>query len=112
MGAYCLLRHRRYIAGFTMKNTLEFLLLVVVPLALASDNGLYYICDTKILANKNQCIFALTGDQPSDWGPAVKHDIDRTVGDDFYRGVLSYDGENWLNVSAKPWVNGDTLAIS
>lgn len=77
--------------------------------ALASENGGYYTCDAEILAADNQCIFALTGDQPEDWvQEPVLHDLDRTVGDDFYRGVQSYTGD-MLSVSPKPWVNGDEL---
>ena len=95
-----------------MKKVLEFLLLVYLPIALASDNGKYYVCDTAILASDNQCIFTLTGDQPTDWVAAQQHDINRSVGDDFFRGVQSYDGVSMLSVSPKPWVNGDTLAPS
>ena len=87
-------------------------LLSLAKLLLASDNGKYYVCDTGILASDNQCIFVLTGDQPDDWLDAVEHNINRDVGADFYRGVQSYDGETFLNVSPKPWVNGDSLAAS
>jgi uncharacterized protein YciU (UPF0263 family) len=87
-------------------------LLMLAKLLLASDNGKYYVCDTAILESDNQCIFVLTGDQPDDWTDKVEHDINRDVGADFYRGVQSYDGETMLNVSPKPWVNGDDLVGS
>jgi hypothetical protein len=89
------------------------LLTLVVSNAKASDNGKYYACDTSILDSDNQCIFALTGEQPEDWiQETVLHDINRDVGADFYRGVQSYDGETMLSVSPKPWVNGDSLVAS
>ena len=47
-------------------------LLLLAKLLLASDNGKYYVCDTAILESDNQCIFALTGDQPDDWVEAGK----------------------------------------
>jgi len=84
-----------------------------LSVALGSDNGLYYVCDTSKLESQNECIFVLTGDQPDDWiQEPVEHDIDRDVGADFYRGVQSYDGETMLNLSPKPWVNGDSLVGS
>jgi len=89
-----------------------FLVLVLSPVVFASDNGLYYKCDETKLANNNQCIFAYTGAQPEDWLPAVEeHNVTTDVGDDFYRGIQSYDGK-MLSVSPKPWVNGDTLVES
>ena len=47
-------------------------LLLLAKLLLASDNGKYYVCDTAILDSDNQCVFALTGDQPDDWTEAGK----------------------------------------
>jgi len=88
------------------------LLLAIVSSAFASDNGKYYKCDEDILAADNQCIFTLTGDQPDDWiQETVLHNVDRTVGKDFCRGVMSYAGV-MLSVSPKPWVNGDVLVGS
>ena len=68
---------------------IEFLFVsFLVPIILASDNGKYYICDTTILNSDNKCIFALSGDQPAEWiQETVEHDINRSVGDDFYREV-------------------------
>ena len=34
-----------------------------ITIALGSDNGGYYTCDTAILETDNQCIFDLTGKQ-------------------------------------------------
>lgn len=80
--------------------------------ARASDNGGYYTCDATTLASDNKCVFALTGTQPTDWiQTPVKHDLDRTVGADFFRGVQGYAGD-MLSVSPKPWVNGDVLVGS
>ena len=65
---------------------------------------------------ENIILFELTkfiGEQPEDWiQETVQHDINRDVGADFYRGVQSYDGETMLNISPKPWVNGDSLVAS
>ena len=89
------------------------LLLASCTIVSASKNGGYYTCDATILAAENKCTFALSGDQPDDWTQeTVEHDIDREVGADFYRGVQSYDGETMLNLSPKPWVNGDSLVGS
>ena len=89
-----------------------FLLPFLLSTVLASENGGYYTCDEVALADDNQCIFALTGTQPDDWvTPAIPHDVDRTVGADFCRGVQSYAG-TMLSVSPKPWVNGDELVGS
>lgn len=75
----------------------------------ASENGGYYQCNEDALDNDNVCTFELTESAPDDWvTPAQPHDIDRTVGDAFYRGVMSYTGD-MLSVSPKPWVNGDVL---
>merc|ERR1711997_306018 len=88
------------------------LVLVLIPVVFASDNGLYYKCDETKLANNNQCIFAYTGAQPEDWLPEVEeHNVDPSVGADFYRGIQSYNGV-MLSVSPKPWVNGDILVGS
>ena len=77
--------------------------------ALASENGGYYTCNADILADDNQCIFDLTEDAPAAWGgETILHNLDRTVGPDFYRGVESLAGD-MLSVSPKPWVNGDEL---
>ena len=74
-----------------------------------SENGGYYTCKAETLASENKCIFELTGSQPADWiQEPVTHDLDRTVGEIFYRGVQSYTGD-MLSVSPKPWVNGDVL---
>ena len=56
-----------------------------MPLYWPNLSNIKDICDTGILASDNQCIFALTGDQPDDWLDAVEHDVKRNVGDDFYR---------------------------
>ena len=91
-------------------NTVILALLGLLSIALASENGGYYTCDAPTLAAKNQCIFALTGSQPEDWiQEPVLHNIDRTVGDDLYRGVQRYNGEMISRVNPKPWVNGDEL---
>jgi len=84
-----------------------------LSIALGSDNGKYYVCDTSKLQSQNECIFVLTGAQPDDWiQEPVEHDIDRNVGADFYRGVQSYDGETMLPLTPRPWVNGDSLVGS
>jgi len=81
-----------------------------LSIALGSDNGKYYVCDTAKLQSQNECIFVLTGAQPDDWiQETVEHDIDRNVGADFYRGVQSHDGETMLPLTPKPWANGDSL---
>jgi len=81
-----------------------------LSIALGSDNGKYYVCDTSKLQSQNECIFVLTGAQPDDWiQETVEHDIDRNVGADFYRGVQSHDGETMLPLTPKPWANGDSL---
>ena len=75
----------------------------------ASENGKYYVCDAGILNSDNKCIFALSGRQPSDWiQEPVKHNIDRAVGPDGYRGIRSYNGD-MLHVAPRPWTNGDEL---
>ena len=85
------------------------ILSLLSAIASASENGGYYTCDATALATDNKCIFALTDTAPTDWvTPAQKHDIDRDVGENFYRGVQSYTGD-MLSVSPKPWVNGDVL---
>ena len=92
------------------------LLLAACSWVSASENGGYYKCDEAILESDNKCIFTLTEDPvtgdltvPEDWvQEPVLHAVDRTVGDDYYRGVQSYTGA-MLSVSPKPWVNGDKL---
>ena len=84
------------------------LLLASCSLVCASENGGYYTCNAEILKVDNQCIFELTDTAPAEWGSAVTHDVDRTVGDAFYRGVVDVEGDI-LNVSPQPWVNGVTL---
>ena len=74
----------------------------------ASENGKYYICNAEILASENRCIFEFSGDQPADWVREETHDVDRTVGENFHRGVESYQGK-MLPVSPRPWTNGDKL---
>jgi len=84
-------------------------LLASCMLVSASENGGYYECDATDLEDNNVCTFALTSTAPEDWvTPAQPHDIDRTVGATFYRGVMGYAGD-MLSVSPKPWVNGDEL---
>ena len=92
-------------------SKLLFLFFALIASTFASDNGKYYKCDETTLAADNKCIFTLTGDQPDDWVPIEKHDVDISVGADFYRGVQSYTG-TMLSVSPKPWVNGDKLVGS
>ena len=92
-------------------RSLMLVLLALVAGVFASDNGLYYKCDETKLADDNQCIFTLTGEQPDDWLPVEEHNVDRTAGADFYRGVQSYAGL-MLSVSPKPWANGDKLVGS
>jgi len=77
------------------------------------QNGKYYVCDTTALSDENLCIFALSGEQPDEWTELglVEHNIDRTVGEDFHRGVQDSDG-TMLTVTPAPWDNGDTLAAS
>ena len=96
-----------------MKHWLNSMLLVLALIVgvFASDNGKYYKCDEAKLAANNQCIFTLTGEQPDDWLPVEEHNVDRTVGADFYRGVQSYAGL-MLSVTPKPWANGDKLVGS
>jgi len=74
-----------------------------------SENGGYYICDVETLASENQCVFALSGDEPDDWVALEEHSVDRDVGPDFYRGVEKYDGSKILGASPLPWTNGDRL---
>lgn len=95
-------------------NPISLCLALLWPLAFASDNGLYYECDTAELASNNQCIFKLNGGQPTEWVDETIHDVGpdpNSAGPDFYRGVESYTGD-MLSVSPKPWVNGDKLACS
>ena len=75
----------------------------------ASKNGGDYACDADLLASDNVCIFTLTGDQPEEWiQHTVLHNVNRSVGPDFYRGVESFEGV-LLPVTPKPWANGDVL---
>lgn len=91
--------------------TALLLTLALSSCAFASENGGYYECEADALTN-NQCIFALTGEEPDDWiHEPVLHDVDREVGANFCRGVESYAGV-MLSVSPKPWVNGDALVGS
>ena len=89
-------------------DKLIFAVSLLSATAFASKNGQYYICNTTILASDNECIFAFSGNQPSDWDETVKHNIDRSVGEDFHRGVQNSTG-HILHVTPKPWSNGDKL---
>lgn len=70
----------------------------------ASENGKYYVCDTTILKEKNECIFKETSDAPFD--TAAPHNIVR--GKDQYRQVVTAKGDA-LMVTPKPWTNGDNF---
>ena len=94
----------------TISRLIVFLC-VIIP-SLASENGKYYVCNEEVLESNNQCIFALSGDQPDDWVDLEEHDIDREIGPDFYRGVEKYDGSKILGTSPLPWANGDSLVAT
>jgi len=91
---------------------IKLIIFIAISLSVAhgGSNGKFYVCDEDILASDNKCIFVFNGEQPEDWiQEPIKHDIDRDVGADFYRGVQTYDGETMLSVSPAPWTNGDFL---
>ena len=95
-------------------ETLSKLLVIIsiISPSLASENGRYYICDTAKLASENQCIFALSGNQPDTWTSLEEHNIDRGVGPEFSRGIKNKDATTMLGKSPKPWTNGDRLVAS
>ena len=96
-----------------MQSLLKLIVIFcVIVQSFASENGKYYVCNPEALASNNQCIFALSGDEPDDWVPLEEHDIDRDVGEDFYRGIQKYDGSKILGTSPLPWANGDRLVAT
>ncbi|CAE6942844.1 unnamed protein product [Symbiodinium natans] len=76
--------------------------------AIASENGLLYVCDTTRLSSENLCYFVASSTNTVGTAP---HNVDLSVGATDMRKIVNSQGQD-LAVTPKPWTEGDVLVAS
>ena len=83
-----------------------------VTLVESSENGAYYICNTTLLANNNECIFTKSDNAPSSWTTVGPNDMSARSTSNVYNYRVYDMNNNIKNASPQPLTQGDHLASS